>query len=97
MKDIAALCRRVVIIAHGQIVYDGSLEGVIDRFGGRKLLTFQFSGDTMPDLEQYGEVVSVEPPKATLKVDRQEVPRVLSSILEEPPRGQPSSSMRTAS
>ncbi len=82
MKDIAALCRRVVIIAHGQIVYDGSLEGVIDRFGGRKLLTFQFSGDTMPDLEQYGEVVSVEPPKATLKVDRQEVPRVLSSILD---------------
>ena len=26
MKDVAALCRRVVIIAHGQIMYDGSLE-----------------------------------------------------------------------
>ena len=25
MKDVAALCRRVVIITHGQIMYDGSL------------------------------------------------------------------------
>src|SRR5437588_11204915 len=28
MKDVAALCRRVVIIAQGQIKYDGSLTGI---------------------------------------------------------------------
>ena len=27
MKDVAALCHRVVIIAHGEIMYDGSLAG----------------------------------------------------------------------
>ena len=31
MKDIAALCRRVVIIAHGKIIYDGSLSGILDQ------------------------------------------------------------------
>ena len=31
MKDVAALCRRVVIIAQGQIKYDGSLSGIVDR------------------------------------------------------------------
>src|SRR5437588_621405 len=32
MKDVAALCRRAIIIAHGRIMYDGSLPGIIDRF-----------------------------------------------------------------
>ena len=41
MKDVAALCRRVVIIAHGQIVYDGSLSGIIDRFSGHKVISLQ--------------------------------------------------------
>ena len=48
MKDVAALCRRVVIIAHGQIMYDGSLSGIIDRFSGHKVITLVFPGDTMP-------------------------------------------------
>src|SRR5690349_11091513 len=32
MKDVAALCRRVVVIAQGKIMYDGSLGGIVDRF-----------------------------------------------------------------
>ena len=39
MKDVAALCRRVVIIAQGRIIYDGSLSGIIDRFGGQKIIS----------------------------------------------------------
>ena len=30
MKDIAALCRRVIIITQGRIMYDGSLSGIIE-------------------------------------------------------------------
>ena len=48
MKDVAALCRRVVIIAHGQIMYDGSLGGIIDRFSSHKIVTLLFAGDTVP-------------------------------------------------
>src|SRR6185369_11306719 len=39
MKDVAALCQRVVIIAQGQIRYDGSLAGIIDRFSSQKIVT----------------------------------------------------------
>src|SRR6187200_1945681 len=42
MKDVAALCRRVVIIARGQIMYDGSLSGIVDRFSGHKVISLQF-------------------------------------------------------
>ncbi len=82
MKDVAALCRRVIIIAHGRIMYDGSLTGIIDRFSSHKVITLLFSGDTMPgDLSRYGEVLESNPPKAKLRVDRGKVPEVLGQIL----------------
>lgn len=83
MKDVAALCRRVVVIAQGQIQYDGSLEGIIDRFSGHKLLTLHFADDEMPsDLTQFGEIVEIAPPKAKLRTARSDVARVLGAILD---------------
>jgi ABC-2 type transport system ATP-binding protein len=82
MKDVIALCRRVVIIALGRIVYDGSLAGIIDRFGGHKIISLQLAdGRIPPGLERYGEVLSREPPRAKLRVPRGVVPEVLGSIL----------------
>ena len=82
MKDVIALCRRVVIIALGQIIYDGSLEGIIDRFGGDKIISLQLAdGRIPPDLDRYGEVLSREPPRAKLRVERSVVPEVLGNIL----------------
>ena len=49
MKDVAALCRRVVVINHGHIVYDGSLAGIIDRFSSHKVLTLLFDDGQMPN------------------------------------------------
>jgi ABC-2 type transport system ATP-binding protein len=84
MKDVAALCRRVVIIALGQIIYDGSLSGIIDRFGGHKVITLQMADGRIPsDLGRYGEVLSVEPPRVKLQVPRNVVPEVLSGLLAE--------------
>lgn len=82
MKDVAALCRRVVIIAMGQMIYDGSLAGIVDRFGGHKVISLQFSdGKIPPDLSRYGEVILEEVPRAKLRVERSVVAESLSSIL----------------
>ena len=82
MKDVVALCRRVVIIALGRIIYDGSLEGIIDRFGGDKIITLQMADGRIPaDLGRYGEVLSQQPPRAKLRVERGVVPEVLGQIL----------------
>jgi len=82
MKDIVALCQRVVIIAQGKIVYDGSLDGIVDRFSGHKVLSLQFADDRMPsDLAQYGEVLEIVAPKVKLRVDRSSIAKVLSSVL----------------
>jgi ABC-2 type transport system ATP-binding protein len=82
MKDVVALCRRVIIIALGRIIYDGSLSGIIDRFAGHKIISLQMlNGDRPANLARYGELLTAEPPRIKLRVDRTVVPEVLSSIL----------------
>lgn len=82
MKDVAALCRRVVIINRGVIVYDGSLSGIIDRFSGYKVLTLLFGNGQVPrDLSQFGEIVEVAEPRVKLRVERQAISKVLSTVL----------------
>jgi ABC-2 type transport system ATP-binding protein len=86
MKDVAALCRRVVVIAQGRVVYDGSLSGILDQFGGQKIITLQMSdGQPIVGLERYGEVLSIEPPRAKLRVCRTVVSEVLSALLAQHP------------
>ncbi len=83
MKDVAALCKRVVIIAHGSIKYDGSLSGIVGRFSGSKIVTLHFSEDRLPnDLARYGEVLEVQVPKAKIRVARQGVARMLAAVLD---------------
>jgi len=82
MKDVAALCRRVVIIALGKIIYDGSLSGIIDQFSSHKIISLQLSdGQTLTGFERYGEVLSIEPPRVKLRVTRASVSNVLSGLL----------------
>lgn len=83
MKDVTALCRRVIIIAYGRIKYDGSLNGIVDQFSSDKIVTILFAENQALDvLNRYGTVLEAEPPKARLRIDRREVPHVLATILD---------------
>jgi ABC-2 type transport system ATP-binding protein len=84
MKDVAALCRRVVIIAQGQIKYDGSLTGIVDKFSSQKLVTLLLAnGQPTDDLKRHGNIVGIEPPKVKLRIERPHVAQALAEILAE--------------
>ncbi len=84
MKDVAALCKRVVIIASGLIQYDGSLAGIIDQFSGRKIVTLQFAEDDRPaELATLGEVLETRWPKVRISIPRADVPRILATALRD--------------
>ncbi len=88
MADIQELCRRVIIIDHGAISFDGSLSDVIDRFADFKLITIQCAGaGTRPaaDLARYGEVLDQPPAGVRLKVKRDRVIPVCKALLDELP------------
>ncbi len=84
MRDVEALCQRVLVITHGRLVYDGPLAGLSERFGNEKLVKLRFA-DSVPDdaeLVRFGEVVRREGPSVDLKVDRNEVAAVLGAMLD---------------
>jgi ABC-2 type transport system ATP-binding protein len=85
MKDVEALCRRIVVINQGKIMYDGLLSGIIERFGGQKLVRLQMApGAEMPranELDGMAQLVESKPPVASLRVDRNRVPQVLGTLL----------------
>jgi ABC-2 type transport system ATP-binding protein len=83
MRDVEALCARVLVITHGKVIYDGPLTGITEQFGQTKQVKLQFGGEAAPaDLARFGEVTSQEGPAVDLKVDRVRVAEVLAAILD---------------
>jgi ABC-2 type transport system ATP-binding protein len=86
MKDVAALCRRVVVITLGKIMYDGSLAGIIDRFSKHKVVSLQLAEENMNgDWARYGEVVEQKAPTVRLRIARDVIPETLAAILANHP------------
>ena len=83
MKDVEALCKRAIIINHGEIKHDGPLAEIIDRFSHHKIMEIQFAGNApLPNLDRYGTVIETAPPKVKLEVPRKKIPEILSDLLD---------------
>jgi len=82
MRDVEALCDRVIVINYGALIYDGPLAGIVERFSECKLVKLQFEEEAPTDLERFGVVVRKEGPWADIKVERNQVASVLASILD---------------
>jgi ABC-2 type transport system ATP-binding protein len=87
MTDIQELCRRVVIIDHGKIFFDGGLSEIIDRFADVKIVTISWQIGAKPpaDMKKYGEVMSEDSHRIELKVKRDQVVAVCKKLLDELP------------
>jgi ABC-2 type transport system ATP-binding protein len=86
MKDVEALCSRVLVITHGKLIYDGPLARISEQFGQSKLLKVQFAEGTTPsDLHRFGEVTRHVGPVADLKIERSRVAETLGAILDRYP------------
>src|SRR5215207_9811794 len=70
MDDVVALCKRVIVIHHGRLLYDGALAGLAERMAPYKLIRVTLHDEA--DLAEYGEVVSREENVTTLKVTRED-------------------------
>jgi len=82
MQDIQALCKRVIIIDHGKIFFDGPLDSIIDRFATHKILSLVFEGHVNGgDFKQYGEVTEQTPQTVMLKVPRAKVTETCRQLL----------------
>jgi viologen exporter family transport system ATP-binding protein len=82
MADVEALCRRVIVIHHGRILFDGALSGLADEFAAYKTIGVVLENGAAP-LEQYGELLHREGDRVTLRVPKAETSRVTARLLAE--------------
>ena len=84
MADVEALCKRVVVIHHGRLVFDGDLSVLVQQFTEHKTIVVQL-GDCEADLKAYGEVVSCTDGHVTLRVPRSETAQITERLLADLP------------
>lgn len=81
-QSFKALCERVVVIDQGRLIFDGALRELARRFGDDKLLTLDLDAPaTREALAEYGEIVSWEPARVSLRVPREQVSATAARLL----------------
>jgi ABC-2 type transport system ATP-binding protein len=86
MGDVEALCKRVIVINHGRILYDGLLLDLIRKHAPYKLIKVIFSEHVDPKkLARFGETKFYSYPEWEVKIDRKETNELAATILKEFP------------
>jgi ABC-2 type transport system ATP-binding protein len=84
MADVEALCKRVLVIHRGRLLFDGALTDLVQRFSAHKTIVVQLE-DCHADLRSYGDVVSCADGSFTLRVPKTETARATERILADLP------------
>jgi len=86
MEDVKKLAKRVIVIDHGKIIFDGKLQDIIDKYAENKILTIELSEEVKrADLEKFGTIDRLEYPQVVLKVDRTRASKIAAALLEKLP------------
>jgi ABC-2 type transport system ATP-binding protein len=90
MADVTALCPRVVLIHHGELIYDGDLDTLAKSLAPFKLIKIQFASPIDNFSEFISQFSSVEELPSeqghhVLRIPRQEIPPLTAKLLEQFP------------
>jgi len=87
MADVEALCKRVLVIHHGRLLYDGGLSGLAERFAAYKTIGVTLDADTAGAVawDAYGEVVERDGAHVRLRVPKAETARMTAQLLADQP------------
>ena len=69
MADVEALCERVVVIHHGQLLFDGALADLVRRFSPHKTIVVDLDREGL-DLSSYSDTITVDGSRVTLLVPK---------------------------
>ncbi len=84
MADVEALCKRVIVIHHGHILFDGDLADLVTRFSPHKTIIVELETENT-DLAPYGDVVEADGNRYSLRVPKSDTPQITARILSDQP------------
>lgn len=89
MADITALCKRVLLIHQGGLIYDGSLDSLHDSFAPYREVRVELGANYNVDAElsgflgKYGQILHIDGQSVCFLVQREDLTRTVSQILAE--------------
>jgi ABC-2 type transport system ATP-binding protein len=83
MADVEALCKRVIVIHNGRLLFDGELSHLLERFSSFKTIGVTLNGSA--ELGGYGEIIHRDGSRVTLRVPKAETSQVTARLLAEQP------------
>ncbi len=84
MKDVEELCKRVIVINHGKILYNGQLSNLVKKYSPYKDITITFKDKiNLKEFEKFGEIDEYSYPKLSLIVRRDKTSEIVSKILSD--------------
>lgn len=84
MADITALCQRVLMIHQGQLIYDGSLDELVDRFAPCREVKIEFTcAYTKDQLSPYGDLQVMDGRSARFLVRQEDLTHTIGKLLAE--------------
>ncbi|WP_044499739.1 ATP-binding cassette domain-containing protein [Nostoc sp. PCC 7107] len=84
MADITALCQRVLLIHQGKLMYDGSLDGLLERFAPYREIHVELAQPLSREkLRFYGDVQLLDGRSVCFMVEQEALTRTVSKILSE--------------
>ena len=86
MTDVVELCKRVIVIEKGRLLYDGPLDRLVERYADHKILRARFTAKVdSTDLKNLGTVVKVEDLTVTIEVPREKMAASAAALLKSYP------------
>jgi ABC-2 type transport system ATP-binding protein len=82
MADVEALCKRVIVIHNGKLLFDGDLATLLERFSAFKTIGVTLANG-FGTFSHYGEVLNQDAGHVTLRIPREKTPEVTARILAE--------------
>ncbi|GAB4149050.1 MAG: ATP-binding cassette domain-containing protein [Patescibacteria group bacterium] len=84
MDDVSEICKRVIVINKGQILFDGELQKLIHKYADFKTLVFVLKQESdVETLKEHGQLSDIDFPKVSLKVPREQVSKIAGQILNQ--------------
>src|SRR3989338_1287858 len=84
MADVKELCKRIIIIDKGVIVYDGLLEKIIEKFSPVKVLKVDFEKEINTEkLKEIGKVEKFSKNFAQISIEKDKISEKTAKLLSE--------------
>lgn len=86
MDDVERVSDRVIVINHGQIVFDDSMTELLRNYKDKKYLTLILTEEVdRKKIEKFGEIVDQKPLSYTIEISKAKQARIISEIMDRLP------------